>query len=107
MTSRLRFIGNLNVTGVGATWFHVVQNQQRPTIFFSELGDYSLAERKSYTLVDARIGVAGDNWSVVAFGKNIFDEDYLEEVIPAPEFGGSFDHPGTQSRFGVEATFSF
>jgi iron complex outermembrane receptor protein len=106
MTSRLRFIGNLNVTGVGATWFHVVQQQQRPTIFFL-LGDYTITERKSYTLVDARIGVAGDNWSVVAFGKNIFDEDYLEEVIPAPEFGGTFSHPGTQSRFGLEATFSF
>ena len=106
MTSRLRFIGNLNITGVGATWFHVVQNQERPTIF-GLLGDYTITERKSYTLVDARIGVAGDNWSVVAFGKNIFDEDYLEEVIPAPEFGGTFSHPGTQSRFGVEATFSF
>jgi iron complex outermembrane receptor protein len=106
MTSRLRFIGNLNVTGVGATWFHVVQKQQRPTIF-SLPSDFTITERDSYTLVDARIGVAGDNWSVVAFGKNIFDEDYLEEVIPAPEFGGTFDHPGTQSRFGLEASFSF
>ena len=106
MTSRLRLIGNLNVTGVGATWFHVVQDQQRPTIFFIP-SDFTITERNSYVLVDARIGVAGDNWSVVAFGKNIFDEDYLEEVIPAPEFGGTFSHPGTQSRFGLEATFSF
>jgi iron complex outermembrane receptor protein len=106
MTSSLRLIGNLNVTGVGDTWFHVVQKQQRPTIFFIP-SDFTITERSSYTLVDARLGIAGDNWSVVAFGKNIFDEDHLEEVIPAPEFGGTFSHPGTQSRFGVEATFSF
>ena len=43
----------------------------------------------------------------MAFGTNIFDEDHLEEVIPAPEFGGSFIHAGTQSRFGVEATYKF
>ena len=106
MTAGLRLIANLNVTGVGATWFHVVQDQERPTIFFLN-GDYTITERKSYTLIDARLGVAGDNWSLVAFGKNIGDEDYLEEVIPAPEFGGTFSHPGTQSRWGVEATYSF
>ena len=39
---------------------------------------------------DLRLGLAGENWSVVAFGNNIIDEDYLEEVIPAIEFGGSF-----------------
>ena len=35
------------------------------------------------------------------------DEDYLEEVIPAPEFGGTFNHPGTERRVGVEATLKF
>ena len=106
MTAGLRLVANLNLTGVGATWFHVVQKQERPTIFGLN-GDYTITERKSYTLIDARLGVAGDNWSVVAFGKNIGDEDYLEEVIPAPEFGGTFSHPGTQSRWGVEAAYSF
>jgi iron complex outermembrane recepter protein len=45
--------------------------------------------------------------SVVAFVKNALDESYLEEVIPAPEFGGSFVHPGTERRVGVEATLKF
>ena len=31
----------------------------------------------------------------------------LQEVIPAPEFGGSFIHAGTEDRFGLEATYSF
>lgn len=106
ITAGLRLVANLNVTGVGPTWFHVVQRQERPTIFGLN-GDYTITERDSYALIDARLGVAGENWSVVAFGKNIGDKDYLEEVIPAPEFGGTFSHPGTQSRWGVEATYSF
>jgi iron complex outermembrane receptor protein len=43
----------------------------------------------------------------VLFGTNITDEDYLEEVIPAPEFGGSFIHVGTKDRWGLEFTYRF
>jgi iron complex outermembrane receptor protein len=43
----------------------------------------------------------------VAYAKNLTDEDYLAEVIPAPEFGGSFAHAGTQRRVGVELTYQF
>ena len=46
-------------------------------------------------------------WAVSVFGSNLNDEKYLEEVIPAPEFGGSFDHPGSQRRYGVELQFRF
>ena len=35
------------------------------------------------------------------------DENYSEEVIPAPEFGGTFDHPGSQRRYGVELSLDF
>ena len=105
ITAGLDFIANVDVNAIGETWFHAVQDQQRPTGFGP--GDYSLAERDAYTLVNARVGVQGDNWTAVVFGTNIFDEDHLEEVIPAPEFGGSFIHAGTESRFGVEATYKF
>ena len=107
------FVANFDVSLVGDTWFHVVQDQNRPTPFGpafllpEQAGDYSLAQRDAYTLVNARIGVEGENWSVMAFGTNIFDEDYIEEAIPAPEFGGSFIHAGTRERFGVEANFKF
>ena len=105
---------------VGETWFHTVQEGQRPTIFMPlfELGfgagagglgiaDFSNARRDEYTTVDLRVGIRGDNWSLTAFGANLTDEKYLEEVIPAPEFGGSFDHPGSQRRYGVEVSFEF
>jgi len=111
LTSALELVANLNLSSVGDTWFHAVQGQMRPTIFDPVFGttgsEFSVTKRDSYELVDARIGVAGENWSVVAFGRNIFDEEWLQEVIPAPEFGGTFIHPGTESRFGVEATYRF
>jgi iron complex outermembrane receptor protein len=106
----IEFIYSMDFSLVGETWFHPVQEQERPTLFtlfgFGN-GEYSVARRDDYTIVNARIGVQGDNWSVVLFGKNVFDDDYVEEVIPAPEFGGSFIHAGTKDRFGLEATYRF
>ena len=39
--------------------------------------------------------------------RNLTDEEYLEEVITAPEFGGSFIHPGSLRRAGVELAYRF
>ncbi len=107
VTRTWNFIASVDVSAVGKTWFHVVQdNNRRPTTFFLE-SDMSVAQRDSYTLVNARAGIANDNWSLTVFARNLFDQDYLEEVIPAPEFGGSFTHPGTQRRIGAEAVYRF
>ena len=118
--------GNLNIFGrvdgqmVGDTWFHTVQAGQRPTIFqpLFELGfgmgagglgiaDFSNARRDEFFTLDARIGLEGEQWSVSAFASNLTDEEYPEEIIPAPEFGGTFDHPNARRRFGVEVGFRF
>lgn len=111
LTSDLNLIANLNINGVGDTWFHAVQNNPRPTIFDPVFGttgsDMGLTERDAYALMNMRVGVQGEHWTVVVYGHNITDEDYIEEVIPAPEFGGSFDAPGGLSRFGLEATYKF
>ena len=113
MSADRSFIAGAYWSMVGETWFHTVQNQSRVTLFEAFVGfglgvaDYSLTKRDSYNTLDLRVGVQADNWSVVAFGKNITDEDFLEEVIPAPEFGGSFIHAGSQARWGVEFTYNF
>lgn len=109
MTSNLNLIGSIDLTGVGKTWFHVVQNQERPVGAVGGFtnGDYGKTQRDVYWLANLRLGVAGDKWSVVAFGRNIGDEAWLQEVLPAPEFGGTFTHPGTLARWGIEATFNF
>lgn len=105
---------------IGPTWFHTVQGGNQATIFnpLFELGfgagagglgtgNFENARRDSYTTVDLRLGLQTERWSLTAFAQNVGDENYLEEVIPAPEFGGSFLAPGAQRRFGVEAAVKF
>lgn len=105
---------------VGDTWFHTVQEGQRATIFnpLFELGfgtgagalgigDFSNARRDAYATLDVRASLESENWAISAFAKNVTDEAYLEEVIPAPEFGGSFIYPGSQMRAGVELKVKF
>jgi iron complex outermembrane receptor protein len=43
----------------------------------------------------------------MAFARNLTDEQFVAEVILAPEFGGGFVSPGTQRRAGVEVQYSF
>ncbi|MDP2324015.1 MAG: TonB-dependent receptor [Gammaproteobacteria bacterium] len=111
MSADYDFVGSVDVSGVGETWFHVIQANDRPTIFSLafplDAANYSVAQRDAYSLINLRAGISGDRWSLVGFIKNAFDEQYLQEVIPAPEFGGSFIHPGTERRVGVEATLKF
>jgi iron complex outermembrane receptor protein len=112
MSANYDFVASAEVSAVGETWFHVIQNNDRPTTFSLaiptlEAANYSVAQRDAYTLVNLRAGISSDHWSLVGFVNNAFDEQYLQEVIPAPEFGGSFIHPGTERRVGVEATLKF
>jgi len=107
------FVARADFQYVGPTWFHTVQDQTRTVqagdavAGFGFVGDYSRTERDSYHTLDLRLGVETENWSLTAYGKNITDEEYLEEIIPAPEFGGAFIHPAAERAFGVEAVFRF
>ena len=104
----------------GPTWFHSVQDQIRPTLFsgllpISELelpafvgdADYSVAQRDTFGVLNVRAGVDFGNVSAYVFANNLFDEEYLNEVIPAIEFGGSFISPGARRLVGVELGFDF
>ena len=104
----------------GPTWFHTVQNQTRPTIFSALLpisalalpgfvGDakYDVSRRRKFGVVNARAGLEGDNFSLAVFANNLSDKKYLNEVIPAIEFGGSFISPGERRMIGVEGSVKF
>jgi iron complex outermembrane recepter protein len=120
ISSTLSVFARADARLIGETWFHTVQGGQRPTIFMPlfELGfgagagglgiaDFSNAKRNAYSIIDLRGGVGGEGWRLTAYVNNLTDEKYLEEVIPAPEFGGSFDHPGSRRRIGVDLTITF
>ena len=120
ITQNWNMFANLNGRWTGETWFHTVQTGQRPTIFMPlfalgfgpeagglGIAEYSVTKRDSFGLIDLRVGFGNDNWTITAFGTNITDERYLEEVIPAPEFGGAFNHPGTERRLGLEVSYRY
>ena len=107
---------------VGPTWFSTVQENDVPTqnVFlflgfgldvptsqFLGTGNFANTEREAYELLNLRATLRGDNWRLTAFANNALDEEFLAEVIPAPEFGGSFFSPGAQARYGLEIGFDF
>ena len=99
---------------VGEMWFHTLQGEPTPTIWDAFNGgggfitqDFSKTKRDAYDTVDLRIGFEGERWTATVWGRNITDEDYLEEVIPAAEFGGSFIHPATTATYGADVSFRF
>ncbi|MEY3633646.1 MAG: hypothetical protein RLZZ61_56 [Pseudomonadota bacterium] len=104
----------------GATYFHTVQDQTRSTIFSQLLpisalalpgavgnANYSVAKRDPFGVLNLRVGVEGDNWNVTAFADNLLDRKYINEAIPAIEFGGSFISPGGRRLMGVEVGYKF
>jgi iron complex outermembrane receptor protein len=98
---------------VGDTWFHTLQNNDVPAIwnlFFQTTAfnaDLSKTKRESFDTINARVNLESERWTLSLWGRNIGDTAYLEEVIPAPEFGGSFIHPAALAAYGVEFTFRF
>ena len=98
----------------GDTWYHTVQDDIVPaTLFGGPPANYGQTNGQGGTMVNGygltnlRFGVRGENWSVTAFARNLTDEEFVAEVILAPEFGGAFVAPGTQRRAGVELEYRF
>lgn len=104
---------------IGETSFHTLQGERVPTIwdFFGTLGggvppgphsvDFTNATRDAYSTLDLRISLDTENWNLAVYGRNITDEEYLQEVIPAPEFGGTFIHPSSLAEYGIDFTYRF
>ena len=112
-------MSRLDYEYVGDTWFHSVQ-EETTTNFFTDLSgvygvpgfgfgpsNYTNTKRDAYWKMNLRAGISNEHWSIVAWSQNVTDEDYLEEVIPAPEFGGSFIHDSYGRVSGVDITYNF
>lgn len=104
----------------GPTYFHTVQEQEIPTLFSGLLptsplglpafvgnGEYSITRREAFGVLNGRIGVEADRWGIAVFAENLLNRRYLNEVITAVEFGGSFISPGGRRLIGVEGTLKF
>jgi len=106
----LEFVARLDASFIGETWFHPVQDERLPNLFtgfgFGQ-GEFSQMKRDPHAVLNARLTLQGERWSVTAWGRNIGDEDYLAEIIPAPEFGASFIHDAPGESYGVDLTLRF
>ena len=110
----LELFGRLEYSYKGDVWYHTVQDDVVPaTLFggppanFGQTGGQGGTMVNGYGLTNLRVGLRGDTWSVTAFARNLTDEEFVAEVIAAPEFGGAFVAPGTQRRAGVEVSYRF
>ncbi len=100
--------GRLEYSYQGDTWYHTVQDDVVPaTLFGGPPASYDVTQVDGYGLTNLRAGIRSDQWSITVFARNLTDEEYVAEVILAPEFGGGFISPGTQRRAGVELSYSF
>ncbi len=123
VAGNLDLLARLEYAYQGDIFYHVVQgsdlDQPRagdfeglplevPAVLFGGLGT-SFANTKvdGYGITNLRLGIGSDNWRVTAFARNLFDEEYVGEVILAPEFGGGFVTPGNARTAGVEIQFMF
>ena len=112
VSNGIEMTARLDWQHVGEMAFHTLQGEATPTIWqvFNGSGltqDMSKAKRDAYDTLNARIAFDAENWGVTIWGRNITDERYLEEVIPAPEFGGSFVHPGAKDSYGIDFNYRF
>ncbi len=112
MGDQWNFMARVDWQYVGDMWFHTLQGERTPTIWQVFFGpgleqDFSRASRDAYSTVDARMAVSNEHWTFTLWGRNLTDENYLQEVIPAPEFGGSFIHPSSLRSYGLDITYQF
>ncbi len=73
----------------------------------------NFTKREPINILDLRVGVDADQWSVVAWSRNLTDEEYNAEWSPGPQF---FPSPGYTNNFvfkaqpqvwGVDFTYRF
>ncbi|MBE9539562.1 MAG: TonB-dependent receptor [Proteobacteria bacterium] len=62
----------------------------------------------SFTKVNLRIGLRGDSWEVMAYGRNIFDEEAFSNHFDTPVLAGSHSaYMDEGAVFGLRGTYSF
>jgi iron complex outermembrane recepter protein len=120
LTSNIDLVLRADYRITGDTWFHTVQDQERPTLFSGLLpisalalpafvgnARYDVAKRDAFGVLNLRFGLEGEKWNLAVFADNMLDRKYIAEAIPAIEFGGSFISPGGRRLIGVEAGYKF
>jgi len=100
----------LDVMYAGETWFSPVQDETLPNFFTAfgyGNGEFSRQKRDPYAIANINFVISNGVWTLNLWGKNVTNEEYLEEIIPAPEFGGSFIHDSYGRAYGLNVSRKF
>ena len=63
---------------------------------------------ESYTKVNLRIGISGESWELMAYGRNIFDEEAAVQSFDTPVLAGSHSVYIDEGKvFGLRGKYSF
>jgi iron complex outermembrane receptor protein len=75
----------------------------------SPAGDNDPIDRlESFVKTNARLGLRGDAWEVMAYGRNIFDEEVFSQSADTPVLAGShFNYMDEGAVFGLRGKYSF
>lgn len=110
VTDATDFVLRFDRSFVGKTWFSPVQDEVVNNFFTAfgfGRGDFSRQFRESYGTSNLTATIDGGSWKVTGWVTNLFDENYLAEIIPAPEFGGSFIHDSYGRTYGIKLGYEF
>jgi iron complex outermembrane recepter protein len=68
---------------------------------------YNITSRDPVSLVDARLGLQGKNWTVTAWSKNLTDTKYNAEFSPGNVGGSGFLWRALPRRYGITLDYRF
>jgi len=76
---------------------------------FSPTGDNDPLDRiESYSKTNLRLGLRGESWEVMAFGRNIFNEEVFSQSLDVPVLAGShFRFVDEGAVFGARFKYDF
>lgn len=106
LTSAISLFSRSTLNVTGPTVFHVIQCQNRPTVF-GVSGNTCGAGRNAFATVELRVGVQTDIWSMAVYVKNLTNDRHVDEIIVVPELGLSLLKPGGLRRIGLELATNF
>ncbi len=92
ITSDVSFFHRLEYKGTGRVWYDA-----------SNLAD---SDRNPIDLIDARIGLTGDTWDLILWGRNLTNEKYASEAVPLFAFL-NVPQKAPDRSYGIEARYRF
>jgi outer membrane receptor protein involved in Fe transport len=102
MNSGFNFIAGASVYYTSST-YSIIGGKTNPPL--AQPQDKELFKIDSYTLMDMYAGVESENWRITAWAKNLTDEYYWSNVVPA--FDTLIRYAGMTRTYGVRVSYDF